>query len=161
MPHFARQESSNCVTRCKSFYHYNVIIAWIRCIQRATFEKPAKKLGASNKNSSLLQEKLNKFLYTLYSRRSTYTREERKRYRSGCAESGAARRGKKRGRRRPGLEAKGLTISAYITRLKGRERVREGPGTGNLLLYTRPEIRMYHSHTHMSARARAIGLSLD
>jgi len=64
------------------------------------------------------------------------------------------RGGEERGGGRPGLEAKGLTISAYITRLKGRERVREGPGTGNLLLYTRPEIRMYHSHTHTWVRAR-------
>lgn len=52
------------------------------------------------------------------------------------------------GRKRVGT--KGLTISAYITAAaRGREGPGEGPRTGNLLLYTRPEIRMYHSHAYI------------
>lgn len=76
--------------------------------------------------------------------------EERKRHRGGCARSGAEGA---RIRRRPGLE--GASQLAHTSPLERPREGKRGPGTGNLLLYTRPEIRMYHSRTHVGARARA------
>lgn len=53
--------------RRKLFRHYNVMIASIRCIRRATFEKPAKKLGA-NRTKTLLPSarKTKQIFYTHY-----------------------------------------------------------------------------------------------
>lgn len=73
------------------------------------------------------------------------------------------RKGKRRRGGGGGEGAKGLTISAYIT--GGGEAGRgwgSWPCTGNLLLYTRPEIRMYHSHARIRVQrgntyARPVG----
>lgn len=48
----------------------------------------------------------------------------------------------------PERRASQLAHTSLVERPRG---VRRGPRTGNLLLYTRPEIRMYHSRTHVCA----------
>lgn len=68
----------------------------------------------------------------------------------GCARSGAERRGGDRVSR-----SEGASQLAHTSPLERPREGKRGPGTGNLLLYTRPEIRMYHSRTHVGARARA------
>lgn len=60
-----------------------------------------------------------------------------------------------------GSRSEGASQLAHTSPLERPREGKRGPGTGNLLLYTRPEIRMYHSRTHVGARARAHGLSLD
>lgn len=78
--------------------------------------------------------------------------EERKRQRRLRAESGAegARETEETGSR-----SEGASQLAHTSPLERPREGKRGPGTGNLLLYTRPEIRMYHSRTHVGARARA------
>lgn len=51
--------------------------------------------------------------------------------------------------------SEGASQLAHTSPLERPREGKRGPGTGNLLLYTRPEIRMYHSRTHVGARARA------
>lgn len=71
--------------------------------------------------------------------------EERKRRRGDCARCG---RGEETGSR-----SEGASQLAHTSPLERPREGKRGPGTGNLLLYTRPEIRMYHSRTHVGARA--------
>lgn len=78
--------------------------------------------------------------------------EERKRHRGGCARSGEGEETEKTGSR-----SEGASQLAHTSPLERPREGKRGPGTGNLLLYTRPEIRMYHSRTHVGARARAHG----
>lgn len=54
-----------------------------------------------------------------------------------------------------GSRSEGASQLAHTSPLERPREGKRGPGTGNLLLYTRPEIRMYHSRTHVGARARA------
>lgn len=56
-----------------------------------------------------------------------------------------------------GSRSGGASQLAHTSPLERPREGKRGPGTGNLLLYTRPEIRMYHSRTHVGARARAHG----
>lgn len=56
-----------------------------------------------------------------------------------------------------GSRSEGASQLAHTSPLERPREGKRGPGTGNLLLYTRPEIRMYHSRTHVGARARAHG----
>lgn len=53
-----------------------------------------------------------------------------------------------------GSRSEGASQLAHTSPLERPREGKRGPGTGNLLLYTRPEIRMYHSRTHVGARAR-------
>lgn len=77
--------------------------------------------------------------------------EERKRHR-GCARKGAEGGEETE---ETWSRSEGASQLAHTSPLERPREGKRGPGTGNLLLYTRPEIRMYHSRTHVGARARA------
>lgn len=64
------------------------------------------------------------------------------------------RRGTYGARRERSLSKRGASQLAHTSLLERPREDKRGPDTGNLLLYTRPEIRMYHSRTRVDARAR-------
>jgi len=86
-------------------------------------------------------------------------RKERKTYRRLCAERKVRKMGRESGRDR--VSKRGASQLAHTSPLERPREGKRGPGTGNLLLYTRPEIRMYHSRIYVGSRGRTNGLSLD